>query len=96
MRITQGYISQSIADFPFLETCHLQPYHDQDQPAIFFGCYSEVDIQTITAHRGTKVIFWTGQDAMECIFYGWHIRLGDCHHIFLTASAASGCPVCMR
>lgn len=81
MRINQGYISQSIADFPFLETCQLQPYRDLDQPAIFFGCYSEADFQTIATHRGIKVIFWTGQDAMDCIFYGWHISLGNCHHI---------------
>lgn len=81
MRITQGYVSKSVSDFPFLKQMELTEYLDSGRPVVFFGCYSEEDLQIIINHNGKKVIFWCGQDAIDCIFFGRYQFLQDCIHV---------------
>lgn len=77
MRITQAYISQSVADFSFYEKFGLEPYTDINEPAIFFGCYSDKDLLAILRHTGFKVIYWCGQDALD--FKDWGFVNGLYH-----------------
>jgi hypothetical protein len=81
MRINQAYISQSVADFPFLERLSLAPYVDSTQPALFIGCYSEDDLAAILQHQGKAVVLWCGQDSLDCILRGWHARLKHVKHV---------------
>lgn len=81
MRITQGYVSKSVADFPFLETLGIRPYYDSSEPCLFIGCYTQKDIDVIKAHNSTKVLHWMGQDSINAVFDGTYLDLLDCHHI---------------
>lgn len=80
MRITQCYISKSVADFPFRETWKLTDYVDSLAPCVFFGCYTQADVEVIKNHKGLAVIHWMGQDVLECAMNGWQYEL-DCHHV---------------
>lgn len=80
MRITQCYISQSVADFPFRETWNLTEYINPEAPCIFFGCYTQADVDLIKGHRGLAVIHWMGQDVLECVMHGWKYEL-NCYHV---------------
>jgi len=64
-RITQGYVSKSIADFPFHQIYSLDDYNNNSIPSVFFGAYRYEDIQIINNHKGLTVVFWTGQDALD-------------------------------
>lgn len=81
MRITQGHVSKSVGDFPFLEQMQLTEYVDSGRPIVFFGCYSEEDLTNICNHQGKKIVFWCGQDSVEAIFYGRYHFLKDCIHV---------------
>jgi hypothetical protein len=67
MRITQGYVSKSVADFPFHQVYGLDDYNDKNQPCVFFGAYRYEDRILINHHNnhGKGLIFWTGQDALN-------------------------------
>jgi len=80
-RIQQCYISKSVSDFPFREKLGLTEYIDSSRPCLFIGCYTEYDLKTILDHQSEVTIFWCGQDAMTCIFNGWHICLQHCKHV---------------
>lgn len=69
MRITQGYVSKSIMDFPFHETYKLKDYYDYRQPAVFFGMYRYEDAMLIDHHEQYSHVlkFWTGRDAIDYI-----------------------------
>lgn len=81
MRVTQGYVSKSVNDFPFLRQMGLTEYIDSIRPMVFFGCYSNEDVQIISNHKSKKIIFWCGQDAIDCIFFGRYQYLQDCIHV---------------
>lgn len=78
MRITQAYVSPSVADFPFLRCLNLEPYHDVEAPAVFYGCYTMLDLIKVMNHIGFKVIRWCGQDAFD--FWHWDL-IKDAHHV---------------
>ena len=78
MRIKQAYISPSVADFPFLRCLNLEPYHDVEAPAVFYGVYTDNDLMKILNHQGFKVIRWCGHDAFN--FRHWGMLWG-CHHV---------------
>ena len=78
MRITQAYISPSVADFPFLRCLNLEPYHDVTSPAVFYGCYTMLDLMKVLNHRGAAVIRWCGQDAFD--FRHWEMVM-HCRHV---------------
>lgn len=78
MRITQAYVSPSVADFPFLRCLNLEPYHDVKAPAVFYGCYTQVDLDMILNHQGFSVIRWCGQDALD--FQQWE-KVKHCSHV---------------
>lgn len=65
MRITQGYVSKSIMDFPFHQIYTLDDYNCAGSPSVFFGCYRYEDVHIINNHFGSKIVFWTGQDALD-------------------------------
>lgn len=52
-------------DFPFHEVYKLNDYRDDDAASVFFGCYRYEDEKLIRSHRQEKIIFWTGQDALD-------------------------------
>jgi len=68
MKITQAYVSKSISDFPFHDIYKLEDYNSIYNPVVFFGCYRFEDRVLISNHKGAKIIFWTGQDAID---YNW-------------------------
>ncbi len=65
MRITQGYVSKSISDFPFHQIYSLDDYNERKEPAVFFGMYRYEDFALADSHQGEVVVFWTGQDALH-------------------------------
>lgn len=81
MRITQAYVSDSVADFPFRKALDLTDYIDSGRPIVVFGVYSDRDMDVILAHKSKVVIVWCGQDAVDCIFYGRYQSLKNCIHV---------------
>jgi hypothetical protein len=65
VRIEQAYISDSVANFPWLEKLGLRPYDNPDQPAIFFGMYRPMDAGTLYVHRSLAVVRWCGVDSLN-------------------------------
>lgn len=67
MRITQGYVSKSVMDFPFHQIYELDDYNNVQYPAVFFGMYRFEDFCLADSHleRSKPLIFWTGQDALN-------------------------------
>jgi len=76
-RITQAYVSKSIADFPFHRIYQLDDYNNTEEPCVFFGAYRYEDIQLINNHKGKTLVFWTGQDALD--HSGFFIK--ECEHV---------------
>lgn len=64
MRITQGYVSKSVMDFPFHQVYSLDDYNSTVRPSVFFGMYRYEDYRLYVEHSDFKMIFWTGQDAI--------------------------------
>lgn len=79
MRITQGYVSKSVSDFPFHQIFSLDDYCDVDFPCVFFGCYRFEDIRIINSHQGARTVFWTGQDILNYIKNGF--KLAEARHV---------------
>lgn len=69
MRITQGYVSKSVIDFPFHQIYKLDDYKDYTKPSVFFGMYRYEDCILWDRHKESKLILWTGQDALDFDFY---------------------------
>jgi hypothetical protein len=65
MRITQGYVSKSVMDFPFHQIYKLDDYTSLMQPTAFFGMYRFEDYCLMHDHMDNKKTFWTGQDALN-------------------------------
>lgn len=65
MRIAQAYISESVANFPWLEKLGLRPYDNPQEPAIFFGMYRPDDIAALCNHEGLAVVRWCGVDSLS-------------------------------
>lgn len=81
MRVTQCYVSKSVADFPFKESLNLTDYLDSSRPLVVFGVYSDADMEVILAHKSKVLIVWCGQDAVDCIFFGRYQDLKNCLHL---------------
>lgn len=71
MRITQAYVSKSIMDFQFHQVYGLDDYKSCSEPAVFFGMYRHEDFALFGHHRGEKISFWTGQDALDSNCFGF-------------------------
>lgn len=67
MRIKQCLTSNSIRFFEksFCQKWNLNPYTDQDKPAVFFGAYCDRDYLAIINHRALAVVVWGGSDSMK-------------------------------
>ena len=63
MRIEQARFSSSIRSFKegFLGYWNISEYQDINAPAIFMGCYNDVDVEAINNHKGFKVLCHTGK-----------------------------------
>lgn len=48
----------------YLTRYGLEPYHDKNAPAVFFGCYREKDLNRIREHKSLAILVWLGSDAM--------------------------------
>jgi len=61
--IKQARFSSSIKSFKeaFLKYWEVEEYHDINAPAIFMGCYNDVDVEAINNHKGFKVLAHTGK-----------------------------------
>lgn len=70
MRITQGYVSKSVMDFHFHQIYALDDYKDNDSPCIFFGVYRYEDSRLAFDHHAKRLLFWTGQDALDFCDWG--------------------------
>lgn len=64
---TQCYISKTLAHFApsVFSKYPLKPYKDNTLPTFFFGCYNQIDVNTIANHHGPKAIIWGGSDIMR-------------------------------
>jgi len=60
--IKQGKVSNAIV-FKFLTKYNLEKYNNPNKPAIFFGCYTPSDINTIINHKSLAIIVWRGTDS---------------------------------
>jgi hypothetical protein len=86
MLIAQARVSPALAFFEeeFLRKYDLRRYSSPRDPALFFGCYGQKDIEVIRKHRGFRVVLWGGSDAM----YPRNIKalegLRDCFHIAIS------------
>lgn len=69
MRITQCYISKTLRkSFSFFRDRYgLGPYTDPEEPAIFFGCYRNEDIEAIRRNENIVVLVWGGSDLLTYI-----------------------------
>jgi len=65
-RITQAYISKSIADFAFLEWYQMNEYYDSEKPCLFIGQYRKEDWQAVLNHKSDAICIWTGMDSKYC------------------------------
>jgi len=67
MKITQAYVSTGLQFFEaaFRDKYQLEPYHDLQAPAVFFGCYGAQDRLWLGSHKGPAIMVWAGSDAMR-------------------------------
>jgi len=67
MRIKQAYVSSAITFFEpsFREKYKLEPYHDLEAPAVFYGVYGARDRLWLNSHKGLAVVLYGGSDAMR-------------------------------
>ena len=63
--IKQCYVSSGLQRFQdrFMNHFHLTNYENEDQPCIFFGIYTDHDLDVINNHKHLKYIIWGGEDA---------------------------------
>lgn len=67
MRIRQAYVSHSLRFFAplFFKKYDMVPYHNPDEPSIFYGCYLPEDFEALSTHRSRAVLIWGGSDLMS-------------------------------
>ena len=59
MKIYQGYVTDPMKPFGFLDQYKLKDYYNHYQPVVMFGCYrSHKARQFLRNHKGLLVIFW--------------------------------------
>lgn len=51
-------------DEMFRRKFNFEPYQSADKPTVFFGLYRPRDLQAVINHRGIKIIWLAGSDAM--------------------------------
>lgn len=66
-RIKQFYSSPELNHFRahFSRNYGLSDYYSKDEPSVFYGCYSEHDLNMIRSHRSLGVVVWGGSDIMN-------------------------------
>lgn len=63
--VKQIYVSKTLETYfgkNFRERWNLDPYHDVNLPAIFFGLYSDVDRMALSNHKSKSIVIWGGAD----------------------------------
>lgn len=61
--IKQGRVSGGIRNFKFLNKYNLEKYNDLNKSAVFFGCYTQEDINKICNHKVLGLLVWGGSDS---------------------------------
>jgi len=65
MKIYQGYKSNVMLSFEFMQIHKLRPYDNINEPLVVFGCYTVSDVMLIMEHQSTVVIQWEGLDSKK-------------------------------
>ncbi len=67
MRIKQcEYAEARISKFKhFLKKYELEEYHSPNEPAIFFGMYSRLTLNTLANHKSLAILIWRGSDIIS-------------------------------
>ena len=65
MRVKQAYISKSVDEFglKFIDKYGLIQYHNENDPVLIYGLYSDRDYEFAKKHTG--IIIWRGSDSMN-------------------------------
>jgi len=82
-RITQVKFSDAVVFFKddFLKKYDLEDYADKSQPSLFYGCYTDEDVEALRKHEGPKVMLWRGSDAMDKRRLLAVKRIDLCYHV---------------
>ena len=67
MYIDQVKVSKSVIFFKekFEKKFNLKEFYDYTKPCVFFGCYTEEDIQEILKLKANSILIWGGSDALK-------------------------------
>ena len=71
MNIKQGYASDSMKAFHFVEKHKLPQYNNIHEDMVVFGVYNDKDIEVISKHQGRVIVQWEG---LDCKRYG-HLEM---------------------
>lgn len=71
MNIKQGYASDSMKAFRFVEKHKLPHYNNIEEDMVVFGVYNDQDIEVIAKHKGRVIVQWEG---LDCKRYG-HLEM---------------------
>jgi hypothetical protein len=50
-----------------MEKWNLKEYYDKNKPCLFFGVYSEKDVNIIKSHNGLKIVWFTNHDTKNLL-----------------------------
>jgi hypothetical protein len=64
MRIKQGYLSNGLRRFNYVNEIGLEKLSNYNSPVVIFGIYERRDIQVLKKIKSKIVIFWGGSDAI--------------------------------
>ena len=71
MNVKQGYASDSMKAFQFVEKHKLPQYNNIHDDMVVFGVYNDKDIEVISKHQGQVIVQWEG---LDCKRYG-HLEM---------------------
>lgn len=77
----QGYMSDVMEHFYWLDSFELSPYKDMKKPLVVFGCYRPKDYETIVRHRGEVIVVWMGNDTIHHKDRLWELKKSNITHV---------------
>lgn len=91
--VNQCYVSDGLSSFRtrFMDFFHFNDITSTKEPCVFFGVYTDSDLQTLLKHIGLKYIIWGGEDAnyhngqaratlneIKCLHNVVHLAISQC------------------
>ena len=63
--VNQCFVSDGLSSFRkrFMDFFHFNDITSTEEPCVFFGVYTDSDLQSLLKHTGLKYIIWGGEDA---------------------------------